>query len=653
MSADHPSVADPHGREAEMRGLSRFMIASRRYPVWQKCSFALRLAGCFVVITLAAGLVEILNHGEAGAYFIWIANGVLLAYLLLAPRRRWFAYLCIGFAAQIASTWIVRGSLHPLDLVYGGMNVSEVLIAALLLRRRSDQLPRFTSPGYLVRFIGYAVVAAPAVSGFIFMLITVFWLQKAPGHALLRWAAVDGMGTAVVTPACVAIFRTRFRDPAILGWKWLYLVLLAAVTITVFSQPTVPLLGLIYPLLILVLLNLGLGWASLATLCVATTAGWFSIRSMGPLAATYTATANAAPSVRLQVLVGSAMFMLYTVSIVLEKQRAIELQLRKIVAQHTLVTENSRDVIVLADSAGNINYVSPAMEALTGWKPEEVVDQRITDMVHADDLKIAEAAMAEMQSCTAGSRVECRLRTANGEPVWVEASLRVACDPDTGARSGILNIIRDIRERKQTEQQLQEAYRAVEALAVMDALTGLSNRRRFDQYLATEWRRAMRDRKPLSMLLIDADLFKSYNDCYGHLRGDSCLKQIAESALDVVTRPGDLVARFGGEEFAIILPDTRNQGAMQVATEVCDALRGRKLSHKSSPFGIATISVGCATIIPKLGQKATDLIEMADKALYSAKRAGRNQVCNSNAVEPIKDEAESRAVPGTGSGMTA
>jgi diguanylate cyclase (GGDEF)-like protein len=140
----------------------------------------------------------------------------------------------------------------------------------------------------------------------------------------------------------------------------------------------------------------------------------------------------------------------------------------------------------------------------------------------------------------------------------------------------------------------------------------------------------MREAIPLSLLILDADWFKSYNDTYGHPRGDSCLKQIAESALDVVTRPGDLVARIGGEEFAIILPNTPNQGATQVAELICASLRRRKLPHSTNPTGYVSISIGCATIIPNMGQHAGTLMQLVDEAHYAAKRAGRNQVCNAN-----------------------
>jgi diguanylate cyclase (GGDEF)-like protein len=260
------------------------------------------------------------------------------------------------------------------------------------------------------------------------------------------------------------------------------------------------------------------------------------------------------------------------------------------------------------------------------------MNQKSTELIRPDDLPKAAAVVRQLNSGAEDAMIAARVRKRNGEYLWVESSLRVVRDPVTGAPTGILNMVRDITERKQAEQKLQEAYRAVETLAITDALTGLANRRQFDQCLTTEWRRGLRDRNPLAMLLIDVDLFKSYNDTYGHVRGDSCLKQIAEAALDAAARPGDLVARFGGEEFAVILPNTDSEGALQVANEICDGLRRRSLEHSTNPLGILTISVGCAAMVPSLGQHAIHLIELADEALYTAKRNGRSQVCTCNAM---------------------
>jgi diguanylate cyclase (GGDEF)-like protein len=150
--------------------------------------------------------------------------------------------------------------------------------------------------------------------------------------------------------------------------------------------------------------------------------------------------------------------------------------------------------------------------------------------------------------------------------------------------------------------------------------------------------------------MLDADKFKAYNDTYGHQRGDNCLKQIAEACMDVVSRPGDLVARFGGEEFVVVLPNTESEGAMHVANDICEALRSRRLPHSGNAPGIVTISAGCATLVPKFGKHAPELIELADKALYKAKFNGRNQVCGSNTVE---ENAQTSPSPELAFGKTA
>jgi diguanylate cyclase (GGDEF)-like protein len=209
---------------------------------------------------------------------------------------------------------------------------------------------------------------------------------------------------------------------------------------------------------------------------------------------------------------------------------------------------------------------------------------------------------------------------------------------DAGQYFGRVWFFTDITGRKLAENQLQDAYNTVEALSAIDSLTGLANRRRFDQHLAVEWRRAIRESKPLSLLLFDVDRFKSYNDTYGHLRGDSCLKEIADAALEVVKRPGDLVARYGGDEFIVILADTDNKGAMQISNEICAAARSRNLPHGANAPGIVTVSIGCATIIPAFGQDKATLVELADRALYCAKRGGRDRVFNSEAISDDGDD---------------
>lgn len=162
----------------------------------------------------------------------------------------------------------------------------------------------------------------------------------------------------------------------------------------------------------------------------------------------------------------------------------------------------------------------------------------------------------------------------------------------------------------------------------LDGLTGIANRRKFDDQLAVEWQRAIRNKYPLALLMCDIDHFKHYNDTYGHQGGDQCLKRVAAVLTEQLRRPGDLVARYGGEEFAIILPDTTIEGAVYIAHICRKKLQSLDIRNQGVvPNELVTISVGVADARPSEQGTTHSLIQAADKALYAAKHQGRNTVC--------------------------
>jgi diguanylate cyclase (GGDEF)-like protein len=207
--------------------------------------------------------------------------------------------------------------------------------------------------------------------------------------------------------------------------------------------------------------------------------------------------------------------------------------------------------------------------------------------------------------------------------------------------------VQDITERKHSEQQLAHYRAALEAQVRMDPLTHVANRLALDEAVAREWHRAMRSSAPLSLLMIDVDHFKAYNDHYGHVAGDHCLQQVAQALSNAVCREGELVARYGGEEFAVLLPDSDVPQAVALAQRMCDVVRALGIEHLAAEGrSHVTVSVGVACIHPALlvptvarsetppdtsefpsaTEVAQALFEQADTALYNAKKAGRDRV---------------------------
>ncbi|VVD90112.1 Phytochrome-like protein cph2 [Pandoraea eparura] len=183
------------------------------------------------------------------------------------------------------------------------------------------------------------------------------------------------------------------------------------------------------------------------------------------------------------------------------------------------------------------------------------------------------------------------------------------------------------RALRESQQQLLETNLELQRLTHSDGLTGLANRRYFDEYFSAEWRRALREQREMALLMIDVDNFKIYNDTYGHIAGDDVLRRVATTIADAAARPADLAARFGGEEFVIVLPNTTASGAVVIAEKVRAQIDAMAIPHIGSANGHhVTISVGGASLVPRTHMASTSLIESADLALYRAKQLGKNRV---------------------------
>jgi diguanylate cyclase (GGDEF)-like protein len=213
--------------------------------------------------------------------------------------------------------------------------------------------------------------------------------------------------------------------------------------------------------------------------------------------------------------------------------------------------------------------------------------------------------------------------TAGGDDYLMKPISQVVLQAKIAAMRRLVEMQRKLVE---TTRKLDAANRELQRLSTTDGLTGIANRRMFDELLSREWRRCLRAGKPLALVMVDVDFFKQYNDTYGHQAGDACLQAVAKQLARSAPRASDVAARYGGEEFALILGDTEMDGAVWVANYIRQNVAALKLPHKQSAFKHVTVSCGVATILPSDKASAQTLIQAADHALYLAKERGRDRV---------------------------
>jgi diguanylate cyclase (GGDEF)-like protein/PAS domain S-box-containing protein len=296
--------------------------------------------------------------------------------------------------------------------------------------------------------------------------------------------------------------------------------------------------------------------------------------------------------------------------------------------RYRLLADNSSDAIVCTAMDGRRLYMSPSFMTLTGWSYEECKRHRWGQFVHPDDRHLQADAIRRL---LAGERVVSfayRYVRPDESWVWVEARCHlVAAGEQTEAQ--FVGNIRDITQRKLAEEKLAALNRRLATQANTDGLTGLANRRRFDAVLAQECRRMAREQAPLSLILIDIDHFKCFNDAYGHPAGDRCLCAVAQTIARFTQRAADTSARYGGEEFVLLLPNTEAAGAFEIAERIRAAIQALAIEHACNDgFMVVTASLGVSTLRPQPGDggQSAALLAQADIALYDAKRYGRNRV---------------------------
>jgi diguanylate cyclase (GGDEF)-like protein/PAS domain S-box-containing protein len=610
-----------------------------------------------VVITLSTWLGLYLSQGQADGCGVRFGVGIMLAVLLLARRERWVPLLLTATVATVATQLVFigcgvvssgtgQGGVAPLtvprdaiaSVVLDGVTANAGLfLAAWILRRGRRRIGDISHPRALIELAQVGLLVEPLLSTAVLVAARRYLLDM-PAMDMLAFAKrsilSDMLGIAVMTPLTLSLIRGEMASLLAGDKVWRFTPLVALhciVSFAVFYQNQLPLLFVPFPTLLLLASGFGMAAAGLGLLAIALTAMGFTLAGHGPVALVANqAGFDPVSFVAFYLLVTAAMAF-PVASLISLRTRLVHVRrqqhdrLSQTALRYRLLADYCSDIITRTQLDGTRVYVSPSAQTILGLPPSALMAPGWHELIHPDDrpgfIRVRERMRAGADQVTN----VYRMRTSTGEWAWLEGRVTLVRDA-RGAPLELIAIHRDVTRQKRTELELETAVHELSEQASTDGLTGLANRRAFDIALDREWRHAARVGAPLSLLMIDVDHFKKFNDRYGHQAGDDCLRAVADCVLGNIRRPRDLLARYGGEEFVVILPATTVEGADGMAHAIQRAVNAEVISHSGSPDGHVTVSIGVACSRPMRDGGPALLVEAADSALYAAKRNGRNRV---------------------------
>ncbi len=289
------------------------------------------------------------------------------------------------------------------------------------------------------------------------------------------------------------------------------------------------------------------------------------------------------------------------------------------------IIETSIEGILVFDKEYKITFSNNKMATMLGYSLDEMLGRTYLSFFPNDQLDIYDEQNA-LRKRGESSVYEVKLKSKDNKNHWFLVSASAILNDD-GEFEGSFAMLTDITKRKEVELLLEESNRKLTELSNTDSITGIANRRCFDTTLEHEYNRLSRSKLQLSVIMFDIDHFKEYNDYYGHVMGDECLRQIGAVLSSCISRSVDLAARYGGDEFACILPDTDLKDALKIAEKIRKSINSLKIEHKKSIVAnYLTISMGVLTVNYSSVKSITEIIDSVDKLLYKAKDAGRNRI---------------------------
>jgi diguanylate cyclase (GGDEF)-like protein/PAS domain S-box-containing protein len=595
----------------------------------------------FVLLAFAVTAVACLVSGAFKSMAdeiapIWLPSAVLLAQIMVAPTRRRYWVFVAGVLGNFAGKLLVGESLG-VALSFTSANTLQVVIA-LVFAPRISAVAELVRPKPLVKFLFGGVLLASIASG----LLATALLGRQPSGFMLptftNWFLSVALGLAVFTPAAVALWtgevthllraENRLKTCALL-------LLVGLVTIGVFRlQQHFPVLYLVFPPIVLLAFQADLAGVLVGLLLCFAIALWFTMHCVGALWS-YPFSSMQARMFALQLFMVAALSVALPISATQAQRRRLIALLREGERQYRVLAEHATDIVVSMGLDGRLTYVSPRAKTVLGYASDDLLGAYYPELVLPDDRNALATTIKDLTTGMTEASQISQLRRPDGRVLWVESNFRSVIDPFSGKPEALAATVRDITERKMAEQRLADERRELHGLAYRDGLTGLFNRRHFDRQLALQWRQEVKTGNPsvVAVIMVDVDSFKSYNDHYGHQSGDDCLRAVAQTIAASAQPPTDVVARYGGEEFALILPGTGARGAMEVAERIRQGVEKLQVPHVACSTGIVTVSIGVAAQRPRNDDDGSDLVAAADRALYAAKRHGRNQTRAAGANE--------------------
>lgn len=551
---------------------------------------------------------------------VWMPAGLLCAWLLVRPRDTWWRYGVAGLAADAAGQWLA-GTPIAIALPLALCHLFESFCVAFFIRR---SIPDISDPRHWVHLGGVATastVVACAISGAVVSQLARLLPDADPLMTFAAWYGAHVLGLVIVGTTALIVHVEGLRSLAPPGRRIGFLLSMALVALMAglaFSTHYA-LLFVTYPPVLFAAFRHRFGGVAVGVSLLAVIGVGFTAAGHGPLA-DLPALDDAWRTVLLQLYLAGACLITLPVVLAMAERDRLTARVRDSEQRYRLLADFSGDLVVRLDAAGERTYVSPSSREMLGWAPEEMLGTR-WDLLHPDDREAQRQAMLEVVASGLPQTHRYRVRHRDGRYVWTEVVMRSAPrDGDDGARDLILSG-RDISKRVAAEQALEASRQELQRLSMIDALTGIANRRQLEHRLSLSISRLGEEGSAMALFFLDIDYFKGINDTHGHTSGDGVIRTFAQR-LQTHAGTDALVVRLGGDEFVILLDgEVTLASAAKVARKLLVAVRAPMRIGNTTLT--VTTSIGVAFTAGPASED--DLLAAADEALYKAKQKGRDR----------------------------